>query len=259
MHAIKFFILILSFTVSAQQSINTTFISKTPLSANTLVHIDNFERQYTVVDNALEVQKENKTLNYSNFQLGNIATVNAFNPLKLNVFYKDFNTAIILDNRLAEITEINFNTLQPARNVSHISTGNDTTIWAFNQNTQQLELFDYKTNKTRAETLPITGNILDIYSNYNFCWVLTNSFIYVYNYFGSLVSKSTNNDYTALKEQNGALYYLKQNRLFVKKKNSDKIKPIKLPELLIKQFLVTNETVYIYDGKFLYHYQLITN
>jgi len=249
----------LSIKLFAQQPIKSVFISKTELQVDRLIDIDNFETQYSIVDNTLSVHKKDKTLNYSNLQLGNITTVNAFNPLKLNLFYKDFNTAIILDNRLAEITNIKFNNVLPFRDISHISTGNDTSIWIFNQNTRELELFDYKTNKTRAKTLPVSGNIIDIHSNYNYCWLLTPSFIYGYNYFGSLISKIPNTGFTSLKENGGDLYVIKQKQLYFKGKNTDQFQSIELPELLIKQFLVTEETVYIYDGKFLYHYQLITN
>ncbi len=259
MHTIKYIILFFSISLSAQAPITSVLLSKTKLNIDALVHIDNFESQYSIKNNALVVKKKSKTLNYSNLQLGNITSVNAFNPLKLNIFYKEFSTVVILDNRLAEITKINFNTLQPSRDVTHISTGNDNSIWVFNQNTQQLELFDYKTNKTRATSSPITGDVISLYSDYNYCWLMTNSFIYRYNYFGSLVSKFPNNGFTAIKEYNGTLYLLKQNRLYFKEKSSDITEAIKLPELLIKQFLVTNETVYIYDNQFLYHYQLITN
>jgi hypothetical protein len=32
-----------------------------------------------------------------------------------------------------------------------------------------------------------------------------------------------------------------------------------LPKILVKQFFVTNQTLYIYDEEFLHHYQLINN
>jgi len=259
MQLIKYIIFFLSFSMLCQENVSTTLIAKTKLDLKSLVQIDNFGALYYIKENTFSIQNKTNTLNYSNVQLGQINSANAFNPLKVNVFYRNFNTTVILDNRLAEIVKVNFSNLQPFRDITHISTGNDNTIWAFNQNTQQLELFDYITNKTRAKTLPIDGNVINIYSNYNFCWIMTESFIYCYNYFGSLISKTINNGFSALKENNGNLYFLKQNRLFLKAKNSSKIQTLKLPQLLIKQFFVTNETVYIYDGKFLYHYQLKTN
>ena len=259
MQLINYTIFFLSFSMLSQESISTNLIAKTKLDIDALVQINNFGALYYIKDNTFSIQNKNNTLNYSNVQLGQISSANAFNSLKTNVFYKDFSTIVVLDNRFTEIIKTNFNNLQPFRDITHVSTGSDNTIWVFNQNTQQLEVFDYITNKTRARTLPIDSNVIALYSNYNFCWVVTASFMYCYNYFGSLISKTANNGFSALKENNGNLYLLKQNKLFLKAKNSSEIQTIKLPQLLIKQFFVTNETVYIYDGKFLYHYQLITN
>ena len=48
----------------------------------------------------------------------------------------------------------------------------------------------------------------------------------------------------------------KENQLFFLEKNSDTLKPIGTSDLLINQFLVTNETLYIYDDEILRQYQL---
>ena len=259
MQLIKLIIFFFSFSVLSQENIIATLISKTELQVTRLVQIDDFGTTYYIKDNALSIQKKSKTYSYSNVHLGEITSVNAFNPLKIDVFYKDFNSVVILDNRLAEIVKINFNVLEPFRDITHVSIGSDNTVWGFNQNTQQLELFDYIATKSRVMTLPIKGQVLDIYSNYNFCWLLTDAFMYCYNYFGSLISKTQNMGYSSLQISNGTIFLLKENQLFFKAKNSNKTKEIKLPQLLIKQFLVTNETLYIYDDEFLYRYQLITN
>jgi len=214
---------------------------------------------FFIQDNALLQQKKTGTIQYSNLQLGKITSANTFNPLKINLFYKYFNTVVILDNRLSEMFKIEFNTKQPFKDITHISTGNDNTIWLFNQNTQQLENYDYKTNTTRVKALPIQGEIIDLKSNYNFCWLLTKDYLYTYNYVGSLLSKIKNLGFSKLIQTNGNLVLLKGQQLFYLAKNTEQFVEIKIPKLLIKQFLVTNETVYIYDDEFLYQYQLKTN
>lgn len=259
MKFIKFFILLLSSSVIAQVSVTAKFISKEELKVDRIVDIDNFGTTYYINNSTFYLQTKNKTINYSNVQLGKITSANAFNPLKINLFYKDFNSVIVLDNRLAEIVKVDFNFLQPFRNLTHVSTANNNAVWLFDQNTQQLELFDYISRKTIAKTLPIDDTIIDITSNYNFCWLISNAFIYAYNYFGSLIYKIPNNGYTSIKVSHENLFLLKENQLFYKAKNTNKVEAIKLPQLLINQFLVTNETLYIYDHEFLYQYQLITN
>ena len=254
-------ILFLLFTSSifSQNPIDVKLIQKTDFSADTLVGVNNLNNIFYILDNVLfKKSDETKALDigYTNFQLGNITSANAFNTLKINIFYKDFNTAIILDNRLSEIFRIEFNNIPPYKNVTHISTGNDNTIWIFDQNTQQLELYDYKNKSTKSKTLPIESAILDIKSNYNTCWLLTKDFIYIYNYFGSLTKKIPNTNFEQLQISNENIILKKGNELFYLAKDSETIKPIKSTNLIIKQFFVTGESLYIYSDKSLFEYQI---
>jgi hypothetical protein len=174
------------------------------------------------------------------------------------LFYKDFNTVIILDNRLAEIFKIDFNTTQTYKNVSFVSTGFDSTLWIFNQDFQQLELFDYKTNTIRLKTVPVQSEVLDLKSDYNNCYMLTENYLYIYNYFGSLIAKHKNVGYERLAFSEAHLILKKANQLYILQKNKTDIQSIEHPNLLINQFLVTNETLYIYEDEILRQYQLKT-
>ncbi|WP_308990759.1 hypothetical protein QLS71_004680 [Mariniflexile litorale] len=249
----------LSLSITSQESIETSLIEKNMLDANIFVSTNNFNTTFYILENVLfkhSAETKGLDIGYSNFQLGTITSVNTFNPLKINVFYKDFNTVLILDNRLAEIFKIDFNALSEYKNVTYVATGSDNTIWIFNENTQQLELFDYKTNTKRAQTLPFKSSILDIKSNYNYCWVLTKTDLYVYDYFGNLSYKMKNDGYESINIDNENVIFKKDNNLYYLKKNTKTIVPITLPNLLINQFFVTNETLYIYDKETLHKYQL---
>ena len=256
MKILKYILFFLTIFVFGQESIDVTFVKKTPFEYQTFVGQDNFGTTYAINQATFYKIIDDKNLTYSNFQLGNITTANIFNPLKINLFYKNFNTAIILDNRLAEIYKIDFNLKQPYKNVSHISTGYDNTLWVFNQDNQQLELYDYKANTTRVTTIPVQSNVLDIKSDYNYCWLLTENYLYTYNYFGSVISKLKNEGFTEITEDNGNLIVKSTNQLYYMAKDTEVLIPIKLPELLINRFLLTNETLYIYDGELLHQFQL---
>ena len=253
-------LLVCSFCVAQSKPIiETTFLDKTSIDEKGLIYVDDFNTSYHLSGNNLTKSTEFQTYDYSNIQLNNISSVDLFNPLKINLFYQDFNTVIILDNRLAEIYIIDFNRYPNYKNVSHVSTGSDNTIWVYNQDNQQLELFDYNTNKTRVFTLPILTDILDLKSNYNYAWLLTKDYLFVYNYFGSLLYKVKNNGFSQLVETNGNLILKKGNTLFYLKKDTDQPIKIQLPKLLITAFFVNDETLYIYDTELLYKYQLKIN
>ncbi len=260
MQYIKHIFFLFPFLTFSQQSIEVSFVKKTKLNIETLVGIDNFETTYYVTNNELLKSEKGIVLStYSNIQLGQITSVNTFNPLKIVVFYKAFNTVFILDNRLSEMFKLDFNTIQPFKDITHITTGIDNTIWLFNQTTQQLENYDYKANVTRIKALPIQSEVIDLKSNYNFSWLLTKDYLYSYNYVGSLLSKIKNTGFTKLIQTNGNLILQKINQLFYLVKDTELFLELKISKLLIKQFFVTNETMYIYDDEFLYQYRLKIN
>ncbi|WP_299777087.1 hypothetical protein [uncultured Formosa sp.] len=257
----KFICYILLFSTlftHGQNTIQVSIKQTSPLLVSSFIDTDAFETNYYINHNEFSKQTATQTLHYSNLQLGTISSANTFNPLRLNLFYKNFNTVMILDNRLSEIYKLDFNTITPYRSVSQISTGYDSTIWIFNDNTLQLELFDYKTNGLRAASTPINSEVLDIVSNYNWCWLLTKDFIYQFNYVGSLVKKIKNEGFTKLDESGENLVLQKENELFYLKKGTTSFVKLNLPDLLIKQFLLTNQTLYIYDLKNLNQFHLIT-
>ncbi|TYA74734.1 hypothetical protein [Seonamhaeicola marinus] len=253
------FILFLSVSIYAQDSIETKLIKSTDFKADRIVSVDNFGTTYYIQNNTFYKKTSSSSLSYNNFQLGDLTTVNTFNPLKINLFYQDFNTAIILDNRLAEIFKIDFNAVIPYKNITHISTGFDNTIWIFNQDSQQLELYNYKTNKTQARSLPISSKILDLKSNYNNVWLLTEEYLYQYNYFGNLLNKTANNGYTKMVENNNTVVLKKGTDLYMFRTDNQTVTPILLPNLLTNAFFVTNETLYIYHDQTLQEFQLKTN
>ncbi len=256
MKSFLLFILLFSATLFSQEKVTATSNDEIPFKADNLVAINNFSTYYQITGNTFYKVEPNQTVNYSNVQLGKITSATAFNPLRINLFYKNFNTVVILDNRLSEIYKIDFNAIQPYKNVTQIATGYDTTLWIFNQDLQQLELFDYKTNKARATTMPVESNVLDLVSNYNYVWLLTEKFLYTHNYFGSMINKIENDNFTNISEDNGNLIIQNKDGLSFLAKDTDHLIPIELPELLIKQFLLTNETLYIYTDETLHQFQL---
>ena len=260
MTLIRYIFLFFTSLVAAQAQVELIPMNSMALSADQVIAVDNFETFYYVKGNILYKQpKGQPPINYSNVQLGFPTTVNAFNPLKINMFYQDFNTILILDNRLAEIFKVDFNTKQPYKNVSHVSAGFDNTVWIFNQDLQQLELYDYKNDKLRATTVPVQSNVLQLASDYNYCWMLTENYLYQYTYFGSLISKLENKGFTSFAVDNENLILKTETDLFYKSKKAETMIAVERPKLLINQFLLTNETLYIYDSEKLHSYQLKLN
>lgn len=253
-----FFIFFLfGFIGVAQQQVKAIVKDSTQLKAESIFGVDEFGAlYYSTENNTFHKKTKDTTITYANFQLGKITSANTFSSLKINLFYQDFNTVVVLDNRLAEIYRVDFNTILPYKNVSFVSIGYDNTLWIFNQDVQQLELYDYRTKKVRLKTVPVQSNVLELKSDYNNCYMLTENYLYIYNYFGSLIGKHKNEGYEKMAFCKAHLVLKKEDNLYIMQKNESKIQPIKHANLLINQFLVTNETLYIYDNEILRQYQL---
>lgn len=259
MNRVFYFILLLPFLGYGQGKVSTDFIVGQYIKMEQLIAIDNYGAIYFILNNTFYKKSDQTLLNYSNLQLGAINNADAFNPLKINIHYKPFNTVMVLDKKLTELYKIDFNTLLPYKNASHIATGPDTTLWIFNQDLQQLELYDYKNNKTRAMAMPVQANVLDLTSNYNQSYLLTEDFLYIYNYTGSTISKIKNEGFFKIAQDNGNLIIqTSKGLLYLDKKSSQPI-PIELPQLLIKQFSLTNQSLYIYADETLHQFQLKIN
>ena len=218
-----------------------------------IVAIDKLGNEYSINEN--EISK-NDNLFFSDFSLGNISSIDLYNPLKIKVWYGNYNTLIILDNFLNEITRVNF---RYSNEISHVSTSNENSVWTFDQLSMKIRKFDY-INKTYAEgiELLLNENVIDIKSNYNFLWILTDNYFYMINYNGSIIYKSENKQFKkislykndVLLSNSNSIIYFNINDLEFKKINSEK--------LFLKDFFVINETLYIYNEDFINKYLILT-
>ena len=246
-----------SMGVAAQNPIQVRLLKKEKLNCSNFVGVDRFDSRYYIKNSALEKDQDGNIQSYSNLQLGKIDQVHVFNALKIAVLHKNFNSVVLLDNRMAEIGILNFNNSLPYRLITKVTYANESTLWLFNALTLQLELFDYKRQKTKLNTLPFKSEILAIQSDYNNVYALTELSFYHYNYTGSLISEMNHDGFDDFKLGSGFIILKKENSLYYKKNDNKKIQILKIPKKTIKQFFVMNQTLYIYDGELLYYYQLL--
>ena len=87
------------------QDLSTEFKTTYDLDAEVFVGVDEFKSIYYINENILYKKTAEKLFSYSNVELGKLSMVNIQNPFKIILFYADFNTAIILDNNLNELTQ----------------------------------------------------------------------------------------------------------------------------------------------------------
>jgi len=227
------------------------------------VGIDNFKNAYFLKDRVLHKQGEDGNFVYNALQLGRITTVDIINPLKVVIFFQDTNTVVLLDNKLNEIERINFNNLPQFLNVSSATNAGSNSLWIFNMDTQQLELYNYRAKMQTVVSQPFPGKLMSQASNFNYCFTLTEKKLRAFNVYGSLLNETTNDGYENIVQLNENLVALKENSLYYipdfAKRNDEEFREtvkLELPEMPIKDLQLTNDFLYIYDGKNLHTFTL---
>ncbi len=250
------FLIILGSIQSINSQQNAIKKDSIELQADHFLGVDSFDAIYYSKENIFYKKWGNQEWQFGDFILGKLTSVSILNPLKILLFYENSNTIVIVDKYLTEIDRINFNTISEFKNTSHISAANDDTVWIFDNNTQQLEVFDTSSKKTIIATQPINQLPIKQTSNFNYCWLLTPNTISQFNIYGSILYKTENTGYQDIKIMNDDLILLKEGNLYHLFTDTGAIEKIKLPEITVKQFYVTHEILYIYHQSKIYSFDL---
>jgi hypothetical protein len=251
MKSLAFLFVFLVFNLSAQE---LKKVDSRPLDADTFIGVDSYNNTYFIKDMVLHKSGPLGEFVFRDYQLGPVSSVDIINPLNVVVFYQEVNTVVLVDNRLNEIERINFNTLDEFVNVGAASNAGNNRLWIFNIDTQQLELYNYRGGGKIAISQPISDNVLNMASDFNYCYVLTSEAIQKYNIYGSFLSETTVADFEKMIQQNERLIAVKNNELYYEAViDADTVillSPIKLPlpENNIKDLQLTQDFLYIYDG-----------
>ncbi len=241
--------------VAKAQDLKTSFIKSYPLKADVFYGADSFENTYYSINNVLYKATPNKTYEYNNLALGTISSVSIYNPLELVVFYRDFNSLVILDNTLNEIQKIAF----LDKNISLVAKADKNRLWLYNVDVQQLELYDYKTKTVLSKSQP--RSLLDpkeMHGNANYVWVKTvTGNLKIFNIYGSEVAEIKKSIDFFTVSKSGWVIFKSDENLFVKSENIKKIKLNK--SLNIEHLSVVDNKLYIFNGKDIFMFKLLKN
>jgi hypothetical protein len=161
-----------SYGFGQNPKLKTTVIDTETLEDKIYLGFDGLGNNYYLKNNVFIKQDKVQTWEYKNVALGKITSVDYVNPLKIVLFYEDFNTIITLDNQLNEIQKLNFFEIDNTIFASKIGMASQNQLWIYNALTQQIMLFDYLKNSSKNIGNPIQENIKHTQSDFNnFFWI----------------------------------------------------------------------------------------
>jgi len=253
-YSILLFYFLYGFQVTSQE-IKTSLIKKEALNAAIFYGVDTFGNLYYSTNNTLYKKTPTKTFQYTNFALGTISSVSIYNPLELVVFYKDFNSIIILDNTLNEIQKVAF----LDKNISLVAKAGKNELWLFNTDTQLLELYNYIAKTVVAQSQP--QSLLDpkeLQGNTNNVWVKTKeNELRKFNIYGTEIETVNKKIATYSVSKSGKIVLETGKKLYLK---SNTLEKIKLNQNLdIKHLTLVDTNLYIFDGKVIFMFKILKN
>jgi hypothetical protein len=212
--------IILSFilftTIAFGQKLKAEKINSINLQVDTFIGFDVLGSYYYIKNNIFSKTKEDKSLEYKNFSLGKISKVDLQNPLKIVLFYENFNTVILLDNQLNETQKINFSESIIPIVASAIGIASQNQLWVYNSLNQQIGLYDYLKNDYKTISYPFPENFKYYCSDFNtFHWIDTKLNWRKTDVFGKIttIGKVSNFDQIQLLPNNMAL--ILKDKIFI--------------------------------------------
>lgn len=255
------FTFLLFVDISFAQEIKTEFISKIPLHADTFIGVDELGHLYYTKDNILYKKRDSDTINYSNVSLGKITSVNIQNPFKIIVFYKDFNSVIILDNNLNELTNrIDLTKETLFNNVKMVSISSENNLWLYASDTK-LYLYDYKNNMVNVQTQPMNFYLSGfkpqlIKSTYKNVWLIASDGVIQFNEYGNYIRFFKEKEITKNFPLKKRFIYFK-NTSFYLLENKKSIPILIDYKKTKKDIYINNAYIYIFDGSDIHKFKFL--
>ena len=249
-----------SFSMVIAQNLkqNAVIMDSIRFDGDQFLGYDSFGFYYTIKNNVFAKVKMPGTLEYKNISLGKITKVDLQNPLKIILFYENFNTVVILDNQLNEIQKMNFSENSIPIVATAIGIASQNQFWIYNSMNLQLGLYDYLSNNYKTISVPFTESIKSYSSDFNvFHWVDSKNNWYVCDIFGKIISKGIIPDFDSIVIINeNQFIYSKDAVLILYDLEKGKKTEIEISEKTFKKFYYKDQILSIFTSAGITNYKI---
>jgi hypothetical protein len=259
-HLVFLFVITFSIVYGQNQKLYPKIQDTLSIKVDSYIGFDQFGFQYFITNDILYKIKDNETFEYKNPSLGKITKVDLQNPLKIVLFYKSFNSVILLDNQLNEIQKINFHKNGIPIIITATGIASQNQLWVYDSLNQQIGLFDYLKNNYKAISTSFPESIKQYQSDFNsFYWVDDKNNWFSCDIFGKITPKGKIPDFDFIEIVNDQQYiFSKNNNLIfedIKKKETYKIE---ISEKTFEKFSYKDQILSIFTSKEIINYKITT-
>lgn len=233
-------------------------ISTQDLETEIFLGYDTLGASYSITDNVLIKKMDGQKWQYKNLQLGKITKVDLQNPLKIVIFYQDFNTVILVDNQLNETSNINLNDSTNPIIPMAFGLASRNRLWIYNNLTLKIGLYDFKTRALIDLTVPFTNNVKYYCSDFNnFRWVDELGNAYGCDVYGKVKSFGKLPEFEQMEWISDAnVLYSYQNKLYQFNLVDRKSNLLEIDEKTFINFSCKDQILSIFTGRRITNYKI---
>lgn len=241
-----------------QKAINYPIVSFAINNIGELYIIDTNNQLKKLNENGDSVGVFNEVSKY-----GKLSYVDAQNPWKIILFYKNFSTIVLLDKYLNVLTSINLRK-QNIFSVKTVAASYDNNIWLFDEQENKLKKID-DAGKVLLETADVRQLLDDVIAPVQivdrdgFVYLYdSKKGVYIFDYYGSFKNKLPFTGWKEISVIEKTLYGFDENFLYSHRSGSLDIKKYKLPNALTNYtaIKVRNKKLYVLKNNGLLVYSL---
>lgn len=251
-------LLLVTDSYSQNEKLSVTRLDSIAMNADGFVGFDGFNNCIYFKNNVLYKKIDASILQYQNLGLGKITKVDITNPLKIIIFYEEFNAVIVLDNQLNEIQKIEFSSIETPILATAIGISGQNKLWVFNNLNQQIGLYDLNLNTYENKSIPLNESITYYQTDFNyFHWIDKQNNWYTSTIFGRIVSNGKveiTNDLQLLPKNK--ILFSKDSKLFLRDRNINKLYEIEIVEKSFKNFYYKEQILSIFTDQGITNYKI---
>lgn len=256
------FIIVINFlclTLKAQETISTVKQSDTKLTCDFFLGIDNQKNIYSLKNNILTKNSDATTYQYHNVGLGKISNVDFQNPLQIIVFYKNFNTVVLLDNQLNEIKKIDFNSKSTPVFLEAVALSSQNQIWIYDGISSKIGLYNINSDTFKWISTMLENPVVSYESDYtHFYWTDSNLNFYRISIYGTIEKLGNLPKHDTIQlTKNGDFIYKMDDKLFYYNLTSKSSSKIAIDEKIISKFFFKDGILSIFTQNEITNYKLI--
>lgn len=200
--------------------------------------------------NELYKQKGAERVQYQHFGLGRVHSIDLQNPLLTVVFYRDFNTCVLLDSQFSEMSRINFNQWPEPLQPLAIGLASQNRLWVYDALSMRIGLVHQNQPHVRFVTQNLQHDLIHSQSNFNyFDWVDANRRWFRVDVYGKTSDLGTLPEFEAAQLLDKGALLLQAGKLWLWKADSG-ARPLAIgPENSITAFWWNGQNLTIFTGE----------